>query len=351
MSTFFDDTKYTFRLNAGQAGYRGQQLTEFYGSLSQSLTTVPGVQGVSCSSLALLGGGMASSGISIPGRVSKPDEHLQADQLIVSDTFFSAVGIPLLQGRTFQPSDTSESSRVAAVNERFARSFFADENPLGRIFKQGNMDVEIVGICANTKYWNLRSEVARIMYLPYSQWRQGSMCFQVRSLLPPLSLVPAVRKIVAAVDQTIPLTEVRTQAEQISRQLTLERLFAVLCGFMALLALLLSCIGLYGPMAYNVARRTNEIGVRIAIGARPTDVAWPIVRSALRMTAIGAVFGGASALGLTRLVRAQLYGVAPHDPVTLAGAILVLLTVAACAAWLPARRAARIDPMVALRCQ
>ncbi len=341
----------TFRLNAGQAGYKQQRLTEFCGSLSQSLAAIPGVRAVSYSSMTLLGGGMARSGISIPGRITKPDEHLQADQLIVSDTFFSAVGIPLLQGRTFQPSDASESAHVAVVNECFARSFFADENSLGRIFKHGNMDVEIVGICANARYWNLRSEVPPIMYLPHAQWREGSMCFQVRSVLPPLSLVPAVRRTVATLDPTIPLTDVRTQTEQIDRQLTLERLFAVLCGFMALLAMLLSCIGLYGLMAYNVARRTNEIGVRIALGARPQDVAWPVVRGALRMTALGAILGGAGALVLARLIQAQLYGVAPHDPVTLAGAILLLLMVAAGAAWLPAHRAAQIDPMKALRAE
>jgi predicted permease len=341
----------TFRLNAGQAGYKSQKLTEFYGNLSQSLAAIPGVRAVSFSTLSLLGGGMSRSGISIPGRPVKPDEHLQADQLIVSESFFSTVSIPMLQGRTFLPSDTSESSHVAVVNECFARTFFPDENPLGRIFKHGNMDVEIVGICANAKYWNLRSEVPPIMYLPHAQWREGSVYFQVRSVLPPLSLVPAVRKMVAALDQTIPLTDVRTQAEQISRQLTLERLFAVLCGFVALLAMLLSCIGLYGLMAYNVARRTNEIGVRIALGARPHDVAWPIVRGALLMTAIGAVFGGAGALALAQLIRSQLYGIAPHDPVTLAGGVVLLLMVAACAAWLPARRAARVDPMEALRCE
>jgi predicted permease len=341
----------TFRLNAGQAGYRGQQLTEFYGTLSQSLSAIPGVRAVSFSSLALLGGGMSRSGISIPGRPVKPDEHLQADQLVVNESFFSTVGIPLLQGRTFQPLDTSESSHVAVVNECFARSFFADENPLGRIFKHGNMDVEIVGICANAKYWNLRSEVPPIMYLPYSQWREGSMCFQVRSVLPPLSLVPVVRKMVGALDRTIPLTDICTQVEQISRQLTLERLFAVLCGFVALLAVLLSCIGLYGLMAYNVARRTNEIGIRMALGARPQDVAWPVVRGALLMTTVGTVLGGTGALALARLIRTQLYGVAPHDPITLAGAILLLLVVTAGAAWLPAHRAAKTDPMQALRAE
>jgi ABC-type antimicrobial peptide transport system permease subunit len=187
------------------------------------------------------------------------------------------------------------------------------------------------------------------MYLPYPQWREKRLCFEVRSVLPPASIIPAVRKTVAAMDRNIPLTDVRTQAEQISRQLTMERLFATLCSFVALLALLLSCIGLYGLMAYNVARRRNEIGIRMALGARPRDVAWPVVRGALLMAAVGAVLGGAGALALVRLIKSQLYGVAPHDPATLLCSALLLLTVAAMAAWIPARRAAKVDPMVALR--
>ncbi len=143
------------------------------------------------------------------------------------------------------------------------------------------MDVQIVGVCGNAKYWDLRHEVPPIMYLPYPQWREGRMCFEVRSVLPAESIIPAVRKVAAAMDRNIPLTDVLTQTEQIGRQLTMERLFAALCGFVAMLALLLSCIGLYGLMAYNVARRRSEIGIRMALGARPRDVAWPVVRGAL----------------------------------------------------------------------
>lgn len=340
-----------FRLDAGQAGYGKEQLTEFYNGLGRSLSAIPGVRSVSYSNMAPLGGGKSSSGISIVGRPTKPGEHLQADQMVVNGSFFTTLGIPLLQGRTFESSDTADSPHVAVVNEAFVREFLPGEYPIGRIFKHGSMDVQIVGICGNAKYWNLRSEVPPIMYLPYPQWREGGMCFEVRSVLPAESIVPAVRKAAAAADRNIPLTDVRTQAAQIGRQLTMERLFASLCGFVAALALLLSCIGLYGLMAYNVARRRSEIGIRMALGARPRDVAWPVVRGALFMTGVGAVLGGAGALALVRLIKSMLYGVAPHDPLTLAASTLLLLAVAAMAAWLPARRAARIDPMVALRCE
>ncbi len=338
-----------FQLNAGQAGYRDKQLTDFYSGLNRSLEAIPGVRSAGFSSLTPLGGGMSRSGISIPGRPVKPGEHLQADQMIVNESFFATMGIPLLQGRAFEPSDTADSPHVAVVNECFIRSYFPNEYPLGRIFRHGSMDVQIAGVCGNAKYWDIRHEVPPIMYLPYPQWREGRMCFEVRSVLPPASIVPAVRRTVAAMDRNIPLTDIRTQTEQIGRQLTMERLFATLCSFVALLALLLSCIGLYGLMAYNVARRRNEIGIRMALGARPHDVAWPVIRSALLMAAIGAVFGSAGALAVVRLIRSQLYGVAPHDPATLLGSVLLLLTVAAMAAWLPARRAARVEPMTALR--
>jgi len=338
-----------FQVNAGQAGYKDEQLTDFYNNLSRSLAAIPGVRAVASSSLMPLGGGVTRNAISIPGRPTKSDEHLQADQLVVNESFFSTMGIPLLQGRGFQPTDTASSPHVAIVNELFIRSFFPNEEPLGRIFKHGSMDVEIIGVCGNAKHWDIRHDVPAIMYMPYPQWRENRMCFEVRSVLPPESLVPAVRKTVATLDRGIPLTDVRTQTEQISRQLTMERLLAALCSFVALLAMLLSCIGLYGLMAYHVARRRNEIGIRMALGARPQDVAWPVVRGVIVMTATGAVLGTAGALALVRLIKSQLYGVAPHDPTTLLGAALLLLGVAALAAWIPARRAAKVDPMVALR--
>ena len=338
-----------FQLNAGQAGYEKEQLTDFYDSLTQSLAAIPGVRAVAFSSAAPLSGGRSCCGISIPGRAVKPNEYLMADQMVVNGAFFSTLGIPLLQGRTFGPSETAQSPHVAVVNDCFTRKFFPDEYALGRIFKHGSMEVEIVGICGDAKYSELRQEVPPIMYLPYCQWREERVCFEVRSVLPPAAIVPAVRKIVATLNRNIPLTDLRTQAEQINRQLTMERLFAALCSFVAALALLLSCIGLYGLMAYNVTRRKNEIGIRMALGARPHDVAWPVVRGALLMAAIGAVFGGAGALALVQFIRSWLYGIAPHDPVTLLGATGLLLAVAMLAAWIPARRAAQVDPMVALR--
>jgi predicted permease len=338
-----------FQLNAGQAGYEDDQLTSFYDGLSRSLAAIPGVHAVSFSSMVPLGGGMSCSGISIPGRPINPGEHLQADEVIVNESFFATMGIPLLQGRVLQSSDTADAPHVAVVNELFARSFFANEDPIGRIFKHGSREVQVVGVCGNAKYWDIRHDVPPIMYLPYPQWRQGRMCFEVRSVLPAASIVPAVRKAVAARDRNIPLTGVRTQVEQIRRQLTMERLFASLSSALALLAVLLACIGLYGLLAYNVTRRTGEVGIRLALGATPAKVAWPILREALLLSAAGIALGLPAAFAAGRLIRSQLYGLTPHDPLAMVAAVTVLVTVATIAAWLPARRAAKFDPIEALR--
>lgn len=177
------------------------------------------------------------------------------------------------------------------------------------------------------------------------------MVFVVRSVLPPLSLVPAVRKTIAALNPNLPLSAIRTQAEVVESSTAVDRLFAGLCSGLAGLALLLACLGIYGLTAYNVARRTSEIGLRMALGATRRAVAWPILRDALTLAAIGLLVGLPAAFAFARLMRGQLYGVSPADPVTLAGGALLLIAVAALAAWLPARRASCIDPLAALRAE
>jgi ABC-type antimicrobial peptide transport system permease subunit len=185
--------------------------------------------------------------------------------------------------------------------------------------------------------------------LHYQQTRFFFLACVVRSVLPPMSLVPAVRQAVADIDQNLPIERFTTQKLAIKESLTQERLYASLCGSLALLALALSCIGLYGIMAYNVTRRTGEMGIRKALGAQPFDVAWPILREALTLAAIGIVIGLPIALVLVRVVRGIIYGIEPHDPLTMIGAAVLMIAVAALAAWIPARRAAKIDPMEALR--
>jgi predicted permease len=318
----------------------------FYDDVRQKIATIPGVRSVALSDRTLLGGSIVRPDISIPGRSeTKPRKSFQ---LIVSDRYFATMGIDLLNGRDFLPTDTLKSGRVVIVNEEFIRLFFPNENPLLQIIMIEEKQYQIVGLCSNHRC-QLREGISPILYVPHSQNWMHDMTYAIRSVLPPLSLIPVVRKAVAQVDRNLPLEGITTQKLAIKESLRLERLLTSLCGSFALLALALSCIGLYGLIAYNVARRTAEMGIRKALGARPWDVARPILREALMLATIGVAIGLPIALALVRTIRGIFYGIEPHDPFTVIGTILVMLTVAALAAWIPARRAAKIDPMEALR--
>jgi len=260
------------------------------------------------------------------------------------------MGIDLLQGRDFRVAETRGSQQIAIVNEEFVRLFFPNGNPLGQFILVEGKQHQIVGLCSNHRCWHLRRDISPILYVPHNKrnWR-GHMIYAIRSVLPPMSLIPAVRRAVADIDRNLPLEGMTTQKLAIKESLRFGRLFASLSGSLALLGLALSCIGLYGIMAYNVARRTGEIGIRKALGARPWDVARPILREALTLAAIGVAIGLPVALALVRLIRFIFYGIEPHDPFTMIGAAVLMIAVAALAAWIPARRAAKIDPMEALR--
>jgi predicted permease len=319
----------------------------FFDSVRQKIAEIPGVRSVALSNWTLLEGVGESPDISIPGRPdAKPHESLR---LNVSDGYFATMGINLLQGRDFLATDTRGSQRVVIVNEEFARQFFPNENPVGQFITFEGDQYQIVGLCSNHGCRHLRFGIDPTFYVPHSQNWGASMTCAIRSVLPPMSLVPAVRKAVADIDRNLPLEGITTQKLTIKESLRLERLMTSLCGSLALLALALSCIGLYGIMAYNVARRTGEMGIRKALGAQPSDVARPIFREALTLAAIGVAIGIPVALVLVRGIRSVFYGIEPHDPITVIGTILIMLTVAALAAWIPARRAAKVDPMEALR--
>lgn len=326
---------------------RPKDLNATYGALRQKIAEIPGVQSVGLSCRTLLGGGWWNRGISIPGRSDESPRDSMA--LVVSEGYFSTMGMRLLQGRDFRETDTKNSQVVAVVNEAFAREFFRGENPLGRFIMADELKCQIVGLCSNQKYDSLRRDIAPLLYIPYRQFRFLYLTCIVRSVLPPMSLIPAVRKAVTEVDPKLPLDGITTQKRMLKKSLTRERLYASLCGSLALLALALSCIGHYGLMAYNVTQRTGEMGIRKALGACPWDVARPVLREALTLTAIGVVIGLPVALALGRVIRSYFYGVEAHDPPTMMGAAALMFTVATLAAWIPARRAAKIDPMEALR--
>ncbi|MHC4147288.1 MAG: FtsX-like permease family protein [Planctomycetota bacterium] len=319
----------------------------FFNAMRQKIAGIPGVRSVAFTNETLLSGWIWKAGISIPGRSdTKPrDSHA----LIVSDGYFATMGINLLNGRDFRPTDTLNSGRVAIVNEEFVRLFFPNENPLLQLIMVEHKQHQIVGVCSNHNCQHLRYDISPTLYMPYAQNKKFSMNCMIRSVLPPISLIPSVRKALADIDRNLPIEGITTQKLLLKKTLRFERLLASLSGSLAFLGLALSCIGLYGIMAYNVARRTGEMGIRKALGARPWDVAWPILREALMLAAIGIAIGLPVALALVRLIRAIFYGIEPHDPLTMIGATVLMVTVAALAAWIPARRAAKVDPMEALR--
>jgi predicted permease len=323
-------------------------------SLEEALRWVPGVASVTLADQALISGSVSTDDFI---RMDKPrgKKRTGAWDLNVGQSFFETMGIPIVAGRAFLPTDTPGAPKVAVINEALAREFFPNENPIGKMFRgyyfMDKTPFEIVGVSADTRYNSLRQQPPATYYVLYSQLPQtdGQMTFEVRTRMEPTAIVPSLRKTVAAVDRNLPLMDVRTQAEQIDESIGQERLMAALTMSFGVLALVLACIGIYGLMAYTVARRTNEIGLRLALGAQRGQVMGMVLREALWLTAGGVIVGGAAALMVTRSLKSMLFGLSPNDPSTLVAATLMLLAAAVLAALLPARAAARVSPMLALR--
>ncbi len=272
----------------------------------------------------------------------------------VGDSFFPTLDIPIIAGRGFAAQDTATSAKVAVINQGLARKAFPNENPIGKRFSThddaGDGWIQIVGICKDTRYNNLRDDPPPQFFLPYAQQPDaGGMTYAVRTHMQPASLVPVLRQVVQSVDRDLPMIDIRTQQEQIDASMQMERIFASLTAGFGILALALACVGIYGIMAYSVANRRNEIGIRLALGAQPGQVRGMILRESSWLAVAGIVVGVGVALALTRLVKSMLYGIQPNDPATIATGVFILLAIALAASWIPARRAAGVQPMEALR--
>jgi predicted permease len=271
---------------------------------------------------------------------------METYRMLVSETFFSTMGIPILEGRAFNESDI----RAVVVNETFVKRFSPGQSPVGQTMDNvWGGGWQIVGVCTDTRYKNIKEEIPPVTYFSYRGRIPGEGCFTVRTKLHPLAMADAVRRAVAEIDLDIPVANIRTQEQVRDGNINQERFLVTLCGALAVLTLLLSCIGLYGLMAYHVARRTNEMAIRMAVGARSKDVARPILCEAFLLATIGIIVGLPIVFAASRLIRSQLYDVQPNDPITFGIVIATLVTVSLLAAWLPARRAAKTDPMEALR--
>lgn len=351
---FNQENLLVFTLRPGKAGYEKDRLHEFYRTVFERIEATPGVAAATFTRVPLVANNTFDSGVILPGETASSSEEHLTNMQIVRDNFFETMGIPLLAGRGFNDRDVEGSQPVAIVSDKFARDFFPEGNVLGQRvgFDEKTLGkYEIVGVVRDTKYSSLREDIAPIFYTSARQETDniGTMYVEVRTHGDPTAFAPIARKIVSGVDAGIPVTEVTTQEDQSARTVAQERVFADMLTFFGALAVLLAAIGLYGVMSYSVAQRTNEIGIRMALGAETGGVLRMVVAQGLKFAIIGLVIGSVATLGLTRFIEGQLYGVTASDPLTFAVVGALLLGVAIVACWIPALRAARVDPMVALR--
>lgn len=343
-----------FRVDPRLNRYEAAQIMPLYERMIEKIEALPGVRSATLSRHPLLSGSGQYSQIRVGNQAPEPNPHsLNVSVLRVRSNFFETMEMPLLSGRSLTPQDDSRGRKVAVINQRLADQYFADENPLGKRFSfarsRSNVEIEIVGIVKDAKYAELRNDNPPTIYLSYLQEAPSQMNFEVRTADEPGALIPAIREAVRQVDSNLPLFAIKTQSLQAEESLIQERFFANLTICFGALALLLACIGLYGVISYSVTRRTREVGIRMALGAGRGDVVRMVMRESLMLVALGVVIGLGLAIAATRLIASMLYGLKPTDPLTIAVAILSMMAVAALAGYLPARRAARVDPMVALR--
>ncbi|HET9179387.1 MAG TPA: ABC transporter permease [Terriglobia bacterium] len=351
-----------FGVDPTQGGYRGEKLVSFYQELRHRLESLPGVRSATFSQHMLVDSGVHTAGISIQGYTPGPEETSGGTIVTrvnsVGARFFETFGIPLLLGRTVGEGDIEGSPKVGVINQAFARKYFKDEDAIGRRFGFGgekySSDIAIVGVVGDSIYGSLRETPLPTIYVPYAQnvahfSYAGKVFFEVRTAGNPKGWITLVRRTVQDLDKNLPLFGVKTQSEQIAEATFQERLFASLTSVFGLLALLLTCIGLYGVMAYSVVQRTREIGIRMALGAEKNDVLRMVIGQGIKLALIGVAIGVAGALALTRFLSSLLFGVKPTDPLTFITVSVVLIAVALAACYIPARRAAKADPMVALR--
>jgi predicted permease len=339
-----------------EIGLSGDPLRQLWRTAQDRLSSLPGVVGVGISNMGLLNGYTARTGsdfFTIPGQQPRPGQLLVNQK--VTPGFFVTAGIQLMQGRDFNRFDTDASPPVVILNESLARFYFGGENPVGKrldFVRQHNFPpYTVVGVVRDTRN-NLREERAGAIYYPSTQnYSQGaqSMVVAVSTAGEPAALGPAVREELRHINPELPILRVDTVAEQINDVLGRERLLAGMAGFFALMAAFLACLGLYGVISYTVAWRTKEIGIRLALGAQPQVVLRDVLQNCARLTTAGVAIGIAASLALGRLISHQLFGVQAADSTTIAAAVLLILVVTSAAALIPARRASKADPMVALR--
>jgi predicted permease len=353
---FATDRLVTFGIDPSLGGYQPAQAPKVHAGVLQTLTGLPGVRAVAATTDPELAGNNMAISIHIDGYGQKENEDMNVEWPEVTSNYFSTMGIPLIAGREFSDQDRVGTQKVAVVNESFARHYFADpQHALGHYFTQGSekdkRDIEIIGVVKDAKHSGVRQDIRPTIFTPYLQDPAFaySMTFYVRTWQSPESAEATIRQAMQTLDSKLVLNNFRTMQEQISDSLTNERVIALLASSFGVLAALMAAIGLYGVLAYSTAQRTREIGIRFALGATRTSVMQSIVSEVLWLAGISIAVALPLSLLLTRVVRSQLYGISNSDPLTLCVVTLLVAAVALVSALLPARRASKVDPMVALR--
>jgi len=344
-----------FDVNPTLSRYDTKWTTDYYRRLYQTLSTLPGIESHTFAVVPVLENNEWDNWVTIEGYSPKPDERPDPHMQFCSPGFFKTLRIPVQLGRDFDERDDGGAPKVGIVNQKFVRRYFGDANPLGRHIGMGidpgtKTDIQIVGVVGDTKYESMRDEIPYEFYIPASQ-HQGANggTVYVRAQADPTRLFNAVRAAMQSVDAGVPTYDMRTLDHQMEVSLLTERLLASLSTVFGCIATLLAALGLYGVMAFMVARRTREIGIRMALGAGQDSVVWMVLRETLTLAGIGMAIGLAGASALTRLVQTQLFGIQPTDLLTMAAASLGIAAVTVLAGYIPARRATAIDPMQALR--
>jgi predicted permease len=343
------------RINPELAGYKSKQLLSLYRELLDHIGALPGVRSASIGTTSPMSGGETAADVSVEGQARPPAES--TSQLVaVGPQYFETEGMRIVAGRGISSRDTAISPPIAVVNQAFARRFLPQDSSVGRRFSLGSPFVapgfEIVGIVEDAKYASAREEAEPIFFL--SAYQMESILpyvneIEIRAVSNPAGVTAEVRRAIQEIDSHLPITNVTTLSQQVNDSLGQQRAFSGLTGFFGILGLVLACVGLYGTMAYNVTRRTNEMGIRMALGAQRSDVLWMVLRQTLFLIGVGIAIGVPVALAAARLIASQLYGLKPSDPSTIIFAALVMAGAGLLASYVPARRATKVDPIVALR--
>jgi predicted permease len=346
------DNLITFQVAPALSGYDDPKAMQFNRDMLDRLNAAPGVKTASIAAVSILSGDEWDSSMSVEGHRAADGEDMQAFMNALSPGYFTTMKIPFMEGRDFRPPDIKNESRVAIVNRRFAEHFFPGRSAVGKHIGFGGgptakLDIEIIGVVADSLYEGPREGVHRQVFVPF--WGKGAAVYYMRTQTSAADAYTIARNTVKQLDSTIPVYQMKTLEAQLDETLLTDRLIALLSAGFGLLATILASVGLYGVMAFVVARRKKELGIRLALGAQPTRVIWLVMREVLLLLAIGLAVGIPSAMALGRLVATQLYGIQPHDPVIAGWTVAVLTIVSSAAGLIPAHRASRIDPILALR--